>query len=729
MAFTTKVSTPALNDKLKKLVNAQECDPFAVLGHQTENSKQVIRAFIPFCKSVTIGTNGIEMSRIENTDIFEYTDSQQNIGKHYQLSWVSETGERHLEFDPYSFLPTISDYDTHLFAQGEHWHIYRILGAHYQVIDGIEGIRFAVWAPNAQRVSVISDFNKWDGRRHPMCNLGSSGLWSLFIPGMVKGDVYKYEILSRHDSQLLIKADPYAQEYEYRPKTASVITYPSTYSWQDTHWLTQRTQSDWLHQPMSIYEVHLGSWQRDENNKFLNYRELADRLVSYVSDMKFTHIELLPISEHPYDDSWGYQTLGYFAPTSRFGAPDDFRYFVDHCHQNNIGVILDWVPAHFPKDEHGLRRFDGTALYEHEDPRLGEHPDWGTLIYNYGRNEIQNFLLSSAIYWLEEFHIDGLRVDAVASLLYLDYSREEHEWIPNEHGGNENLEAISFIRKLNSVTHGEFPGTLVLAEESTSWPQVTKPVSMGGLGFSMKWNMGWMHDTLEYMSKEPVHRKHHHNELTFGLLYAFTENFILPFSHDEVVHGKSSLVNKMPGDEWQQFANLRLLLIYMFTYPGKKLLFMGCEFGQRQEWNNNQSLDWYLLDYPLHKGIKDLVKDLNTVYIESPQLHWNDFNNQGFEWINCDDHEQSVLCYMRKYNDKYFIVVLNFTPVIRENYKIGVPENKTYKEILNTDSSYYSGSNTGNGDYLYAEQNTAMGYPYTLELTLPPLAGIILMPA
>ena len=729
MAFTTKVSIPALNDKLKKLVNAQECDPFAVLGHQTENSKQVIRAFIPLCKSVTIGTNGIEMSRIENTDIFEYTDSQQDVGKHYQLSWVSETGERHSEFDPYTFSPTISDYDLHLFAQGEHWHIYRILGAHCQVIDGIEGIRFAVWAPNAQRVSVISDFNKWDGRRHPMCNLGSSGLWSLFIPGMVKGDVYKYEILSRHDSQLLVKADPYAQEYEYRPKTASVITYPSTYSWQDTHWLTQRTQSDWLHQPMSIYEVHLGSWQRDENNEFLNYRELADRLVSYVSDMKFTHIELLPISEHPYDDSWGYQTLGYFAPTSRFGTPDDFRYFVDHCHQNNIGVILDWVPAHFPKDEHGLRRFDGTALYEHEDPRLGEHPDWGTLIYNYGRNEIQNFLLSSAIYWLEEFHIDGLRVDAVASLLYLDYSRKEHEWIPNEHGGNENLEAISFIRKLNSVTHGEYPGTLVLAEESTSWPQVTKPVSMGGLGFSMKWNMGWMHDTLEYMSKEPVHRKHHHNELTFGLLYAFTENFVLPFSHDEVVHGKSSLVNKMPGDEWQQFANLRLLLIYMFTYPGKKLLFMGCEFGQRQEWNNNQSLDWYLLDYPLHKGIKDLVKDLNTVYIESPQLHWNDFNNQGFEWINCDDHEQSVLCYMRKHNDKYFIVVLNFTPVIRENYKIGVPDNTTYKEILNTDSSYYSGSNTGNGDYLYAEENTAMGYPYTLELTLPPLAGIILMPA
>ncbi len=728
MASTTKVSAPALNDKLKKLVNAQECDPFAVLGHQTENAKQVIRAFIPFCKSVTIGTNGVEMSRIENTDIFEYSGSMQDIAEHYQLSWVSETGERHLEYDPYSFLPTLSDYDLHLFAQGEHWHIYRILGAHHHVIDGIQGIRFAVWAPNAQRVSVISDLNQWDGRRHPMTNLGSSGIWSLFIPSIIEGDVYKYEILS-HDSQLLVKADPYAQEYEYRPKTASVITQPSTYCWKDTHWLTQRTQSDWLQQPMSIYEVHLGSWQRDENNEFLNYRELADRLVSYVSEMKFTHIELLPISEHPYDDSWGYQTLGYFAPTSRFGTPDDFRYFVDHCHQNNIGVILDWVPAHFPKDEHGLRRFDGTALYEHEDPRLGEHPDWGTLIYNYGRNEVQNFLLSSAVYWLEEFHIDGLRVDAVASLLYLDYSRKQHEWIPNKHGGNENLEAISFIRKLNSVTHGEYPGTLILAEESTSWPQVTKPVSMGGLGFSMKWNMGWMHDTLEYMSKQPVHRKHHHNDLTFGLLYAFTENFILPFSHDEVVHGKSSLVNKMPGDEWQQFANLRLLLLYMFTYPGKKLLFMGCEFGQRQEWSNKKSLDWYILDYPFHKGIKDLVKDLNTVYIKSPQLHKNDFNHQGFQWINCDDHEQSVLCYMRKFNDKYSIVVLNFTPVLRENYKIGIPENRAYKEVLNSDSSYYGGSNVGNGDCITAEEGPLMGYPYTLRLTLPPLAGIILMPA
>jgi 1,4-alpha-glucan branching enzyme len=728
MASTTKVSAPALNDKLKKLVNAQECDPFAVLGHQTENAKQVIRAFIPFCKSVTIGTNGVEMSRIKNTDIFEYSGSMQDIAEHYQLSWESETGERHLEYDPYSFLPTLSGYDLHLFAQGEHWHIYRILGAHQHVIDGIEGIRFAVWAPNAQRVSVISDLNQWDGRRHPMSNLGSSGIWSLFIPSIIKGDVYKYEILS-HDSQLLVKADPYAQEYEYRPKTASVITQPSTYRWKDNHWLTQRTQSDWLQQPMSIYEVHLGSWQRDENNEFLNYRELADRLVSYVSEMKFTHIELLPISEHPYDDSWGYQTLGYFAPTSRFGTPDDFRYFVDHCHQNNIGVILDWVPAHFPKDEHGLRRFDGTALYEHEDPRLGEHPDWGTLIYNYGRKEVQNFLLSSAVFWLEEFHIDGLRVDAVASLLYLDYSRKQHEWIPNKHGGNENLEAISFIRKLNSVTHGEYPGTLILAEESTSWPQVTKPVSMGGLGFSMKWNMGWMHDTLEYMSKQPVHRKHHHNDLTFGLLYAFTENFILPFSHDEVVHGKSSLVNKMPGDEWQQFANLRLLLLYMFTYPGKKLLFMGCEFGQRQEWNNKKSLDWYILDYPFHKGIKDLVKDLNTAYIKSPQLHKNDFNHQGFQWINCDDHEQSVLCYMRKFNDKYSIVVLNFTPVLRENYKIGIPENRAYKEMLNSDSSYYGGSNVGNGDCITAEEGPLMGYPYTLRLTLPPLAGIILMPA
>ncbi len=718
----------ALNDKLKKLIKAQECDPLAVLGRQTENSKPLIRVFLPFCQTVRLGRDGPEMTRLANTDIFEYHGPQQDIPQHYQIYWKNEQGHEFIEFDPYTFFPEISDYDLHLFGEGQHWHIYRVLGAHQCVIDEIEGTRFTVWAPNAQRVSVVSDLNRWDGRRHPMCNLGISGLWTLFIPDMTVGDVYKYEILSRHDSQLLVKADPYAQAFEQRPKTASVVHHASCFNWQDYDWISQRSHNDWLHQPMSIYEVHLGSWQRDYQNEFLSYRELAERLVKYVVEMNFTHIELLPICEYPFDDSWGYQTLGYFAPTSRFGSPDDFRYFVDHCHKHNIGVILDWVPAHFPKDEHGLSQFDGTALYEHQDPRLGEHPDWGTLIYNYGRNEVQNFLLASAIYWLEEFHIDGLRVDAVASLLYLDYSREEGQWIPNQHGGNENLEAIQFIRQLNSVTHAEFPGTLILAEESTSWPQVSKPVSMGGLGFSMKWNMGWMHDTLEYMSKEPIHRKHHHNELTFGLLYAFTENFVLPFSHDEVVHGKSSLINKMPGDEWQQFANLRLLLIYMFTYPGKKLLFMGCEFGQRQEWNHKQGLDWYVLDYPLHRGIQHLVKDLNLFYANNPSLHHFDFDEQGFQWINCDDRDQSVLCYLRKNHDQFCIIALNFTPVVRENYKIGVPFANTYKEILNSDSSYYSGSNTGNPPALTPEPYESMGYPNTLQLTLPPLGGVILIP-
>jgi 1,4-alpha-glucan branching enzyme len=711
---------------MKRLINGKECDPFAILGRQVKGTKDIIRIFLPFCQSVTIGVDGPAMSRVANTDIFEYSGPLDDIAQHYQLCWINEQGQKCIEYDPYTFEPHISDFDLQLFSRGEHWHIYRILGSHNQVIDGIEGVRFSVWAPNAQRVSVISDHNRWDGRRHPMCQLGGSGVWTIFIPGIRKGAPYKYEILSRNSSMLLVKADPYAQEYEYRPKTASIVSNASDFDWQDSSWIKQRTDSDWLHQPMSIYEVHLGSWQRDSNDDFLNYRELAHRLVNYVSEMNFTHIELLPVCEHPFDDSWGYQTLGYFSPTSRFGNPDDFRYFVDYCHRHNIGVILDWVPAHFPKDEHGLRRFDGTALYEHEDPRLGEHPDWGTLIYNYGRNEVSNFLLSSAVYWLEEFHLDGLRVDAVASLLYLDYSRKEGEWIPNQYGGNENIEAISFIRKLNSVTHAEFPGTLILAEESTSWPQVTKPVSMDGLGFSMKWNMGWMHDTLEYFSKEPVHRKHHHNELTFGLLYAFSENFVLPFSHDEVVHGKSSLVNKMPGDEWQQFANLRLLYTYLFTYPGKKLLFMGCEFGQRQEWNHKQSLDWHILQYPLHAGIKQLVTDLNSIYIGNDTLHHYDFDNQGFQWVNCDDREQSVLCYLRRHNEKFFIIVLNFTPVVRENYNIGVPVNGVYKELFNSDSTFYSGSNIGNGDHITALHKESMGYPYTLQLTLPPLAGIIL---
>lgn len=728
--MSTTFPTALKNDSaLEKLINAQCHDPFSVLGHCNGHSGDVIRVMIPFCKSVRVGEKGPEMVRIPNTDIFEFPYSKEDFPNHYRLYWEDNEGNRYTQYDPYTFKPNISDYDLYLFNQGRHWHIYRILGAHRVEVDEVKGVQFAVWAPNAERVSVIADFNRWDGRRHPMQSIGSSGVWALFIPEVDNETPYKFEIRSRASGEIQAKADPYAQLFEMRPKTASLVAKPSTFQWQDKPWLAKREQSEWLHEPMSIYEVHLGSWQRDGNNKFLSYKELASRLIPYVKSFGFTHIELLPITEHPFDDSWGYQSLGYFAPTSRFGKPDDFRYFVDQCHENDIGVILDWVPAHFPKDDHGLRKFDGTALYEHSDARMGEHPDWGTLIYNYGRDEVRNFLLSSAVYWLEEFHIDGLRVDAVASLLYLDYSREEGEWLPNRHGGNENLEAIDFIRELNSVTHGEFPGTLVLAEESTAWPQVTKPTWTGGLGFSMKWNMGWMHDTLKYMQKDPIHRRYQHNNITFGLLYAFHENFILPFSHDEVVHGKSSLLNKMPGDEWQKFANLRLLYVYMFTYPGKKLLFMGCEFGQGTEWNHHEALDWYVLDYANHKGVSDLVRDLNLLYVNSPQLHKYDFDPQGFQWIECNDEEQSVISYLRKSGEDIFVIVLNLTPVKREHYRIGVPYEGEYKEILNSDSSYYAGTNVGNSASVKTDDISRMEYPYSLELTLPPLGAIILSPA
>jgi 1,4-alpha-glucan branching enzyme len=716
-------------DSLEMLVNAKCHDPFAVLGRCEKKSGKLIRVMIPQCKSVQLGEERLNMVRIPNTDIFEIEYTNELIPTHYKLNWEDDHGESHSEYDPYSFTPIISEYDIYLFNQGRHWHVYRILGAHHQEIDGVQGVQFAVWAPNAERVSVVSDFNQWDGRRHPMQSIGSSGVWALFIPEIDTEIPYKFEIRNRETGQIQTKADPYAQQFEMRPKTASLVSKPSTFQWNDKSWINKREKAEWLHEPMSIYEVHLGSWQRNDENNFLGYKELADRLIPYVRSLGFTHIELLPITEHPFDDSWGYQSLGYFAPTSRFGTPDDFRYFVDQCHENNIGVLLDWVPAHFPKDDHGLRNFDGTALYEHSDVRMGEHPDWGTLIYNYGRDEVRNFLLSSAVFWLEEFHLDGLRVDAVASLLYLDYSREEGEWLPNRHGGNENLEAIDFIRELNSVTHGEFPGTLILAEESTAWPQVTKPTWTGGLGFSMKWNMGWMHDTLKYMQKDPIHRKYEHNNLTFGLLYAFHENFILPFSHDEVVHGKSSLLNKMPGDEWQKFANLRLLYTYMFTYPGKKLLFMGCEFGQGTEWNHHESLDWYVLQYANHKGVSDLVRDLNKLYVDSPPLHKYDFYPQGFQWINCNDDEQSVISYLRKFGEEVFVIVLNLTPVSRDHYRIGVPYEGEYNEIFNSDSTYYAGSNVGNISSVKTDEITWMDFPYSLELVLPPLGAIILKPA
>ena len=714
-----------LDSNIIDIIEAKNHDPFAVLGSHIENKKTVIRVFLPYAETVRLNADGPEMQRISGTDIFEYHPDQQKIVSPYQLFWIDKDGFEHHHYDPYCFESILSEFDRHLFGEGKHWQIYQKLGAHLHSVDTIEGVYFAVWAPNAQRVSVVGDFNRWDGRCHPMRNLGSSGIWEIFIPGLGIGCVYKFEILSRLTGQIQVKTDPYGQQFEFRPQTAAIVIHENAYIWQDEKWMDRRQQQNWLHAPMSIYEVHLGSWQRDSRGNFLNYRDLAVQLVEYVKEMGFTHIELLPITEHPLDISWGYQTTGYFAPTSRHGSPDDFRYFVDMCHENDIGVILDWVPAHFPKDSFALARFDGSPLYEHEDPRKGEHRDWGTLIYNYSRNEVKNFLLSSAFFWLEEFHLDGLRVDAVASMLYLDYSREANDWIPNMYGGNENLEAIDFLRHMNAVTHEQHPGTVIIAEESTSWPQVTRPTWTGGLGFSMKWNMGWMHDILAFMQQQPIHRSYHHDQLTFGLLYAFSENFVLPFSHDEVVHGKQSLLNKMPGDEWQRFANLRLLYTMMFTYPGKKLLFMGCEFGQGSEWSVNRTLDWYVLDYAHHRGLQSLVKDLNKLYTTQPALFQFDFDHQGFEWIDCHDVQQSIISYRRKSTDEDLIIILNFTPVPRQGYRIGVPKSGVYYEIFNSDSYYYDGSNIGNGQTTSSPQPW-MNMDHSILVTLPPLAGIIL---
>jgi 1,4-alpha-glucan branching enzyme len=721
-----KQSIDTVNSDAIKIIEAKHHDPFSVLGRHPCEDGMVVKCYLPYVESLSFADSGVAIPRIPGSDFFQYFAEADELPKHYLLSWTDKEGNTQTGYDPYDFDVQLPEFDRHLFGEGKHWHVYQKLGAHPHTVDGIDGVLFAVWAPNAGRVSVVGDFNRWDGRCNPMRNLGSSGLWELFIPSLAAGCLYKFEIMNRQSQEILVKTDPFGQQFELRPSTSSIVVAESDYAWQDDAWMQARSSHDWLHEPMSIYEVHLGSWRLNHEGQFLSYRELASELVAYVKTLGFTHIELMPITEHPLDISWGYQTTGYFAPTSRFGTPDDFRFFIDTCHQHNIGVILDWVPAHFPKDAFALARFDGSALFEHEDPRKGEHRDWGTLIYNYGRNEVRNFLLSSAVFWMQEFHLDGLRVDAVASMLYLDYSREKDDWLPNRYGGNENLEAIDFFRELNTITHEQFPGTVMMAEESTAWPQVTRPTWLGGLGFSMKWNMGWMHDMLSYMKENPIHRRYHHDKLTFGMLYAFTENFALPFSHDEVVHGKGSLVNKMPGDEWQRFANLRLLYTFMFTYPGKKLLFMGCEFGQGSQWNCNQGLDWYVLDYPLHRGMHVLVKELNALYQSQPPLYKHDFDYQGFEWIDCRDVEQSVISYRRKDGEgNELIIVLNFTPVVRYNYRIGVPQAGCYQELLNSDHNNYGGSDVVNGE-VWSDEIAWMNLPCSINLHLPPLAGMVL---
>ncbi len=720
-------TAPPLPAGLRLLAEARHHDPFEVLGRHPEGERVRVRAFLPDAEWVRLEDSGLDLRRREGTDFFEILADAGQVPERYRLRWGHKDGGETLSHDPYAFPPQVGDFDLYLFGEGRHWHCYRVLGAHCHNADGIDGVHFVVWAPNAERVSVVGDFNRWDGRVHAMRSRGGGGIWELFIPGLGSGVLYKYEIRNRERGSIHIKTDPYGQEFELRPGTAPRVRAPSRHAWGDADWMARRGHADWLHQPMSVYELHLGSWQRGEHNEFLNYRTLAERIVAHVKPMGFTHIELLPVTEHPLDASWGYQTTGYFAPTSRFGTPDDFRYFVDHCHQHNIGIILDWAPGHFPKDDHALANFDGSPLYEHEDPRKGEHRDWGTLIFNYGRNEVRNFLLASAVCWLEEFHIDGLRVDAVASMLYLDYSREAGDWLPNIHGGRENLEAIQFLREMNEVALGQHPGTLVIAEESTAWPQVTQPTYVGGLGFSMKWNMGWMHDTLEYMSKHPVHRQYHHDSLTFGLLYAFTENFVLPFSHDEVVHGKGSMLGKMPGDDWQRFANLRLLYSYMFTYPGKKLLFMGSEFAQSGEWDFDAALPWHLLQHAPHQGMRTLIGDLNRLYREFPALHQNDFDSSGFEWIDCQDASQSIISYLRKAGDQQLVIVVNFTPVPRPGYQLGVPVAGDYRVLLNSDSEYYGGSNFAAGDALHTRDAPWMGRPHSLHLNLPPLGALILV--
>lgn len=721
---------PAFADALARLAGARHHDPFAFLGpHPAPGGELVLRVYAPRATAVTVAGTAIVLQRHRDTDLFLWRGPATALPAHYALRHEYADRPPTVRVDPYGFGPQLDARDLREFSQGHHSQAWRFLGAHVTEVAGITGTRFAVWAPNAERVSVVLDDNDWDGRCLPCRVRGSSGVWELFVPGVGPGTVYKYEIRNRDDGRVLLKADPFARAAELRPRTASVVPPAPRHAWGDAAWLRERADRDWQRSPLAVYEVHLGSWRRRPDGSVAGYRETADALVPYAARLGFTHLELMPVTEYPLDESWGYQPTGYFAPTSRYGPADDLRYLIDLAHRHGLGVLLDWVPGHFPRDDHGLGQFDGTALFEYADPRLGSHPDWGTLVFNYGRNEVRSFLLSSARYWLEEFHLDGLRVDAVASMLYLDYSRRPGEWLPNVHGGNENLDASAFLRELNVLLHRELPGTLVIAEESTAWPGVSRPVHHGGLGFSMKWNMGWMHDTLAYFRLDPVHRRFHHEWLTFGPVYAFSENFVLPLSHDEVVHLKGSLLGRMPGDDWQRFANLRLLFAWQWTFPGKKLLFMGGELGQPWEWDHHGSLPWQLADEPRHGGLQRLVADLNALYRGYPALHARDFSGDGFRWLRWDDADNSVFSWLRRDGDRAVAVVLNATPVPRPRYRIGLPHGGYWREAFNSDSRHYGGSDLGNGGGVDAEPVPWMDQPWSAEVLVPPLAGIVLAPA
>jgi 1,4-alpha-glucan branching enzyme len=718
---------------LDRIARREHPDPHHVLGAHPSNGGVVVRAFRPAAEKVVARVDGgsaVQLEQSHPAGVFEGQVDGAELPLRYELEVSYPDGNTFTLRDPYSFPPTVGELDMHLAAEGRHEEIYARLGAHVRELEGVTGTSFAVWAPSAKAVSVVGDFNSWDGRLHPMRSLGSTGIWEIFLPGVEEGAAYKYEILTQ-GGEIRMKADPFAFATQHPPRTDSVV-FRSRHAWGDSEWIESRRASSPYEEPVSIYEVHLGSWRLNplQGNRSLSYAELGEELAAYVTDMGFTHVELLPVMEHPFSGSWGYQVSGYFAPTARYGSPDDFRALVDRLHQAGIGVILDWVPAHFPRDDWALARFDGSALYEHEDPRRGAHPEWGTLIFNYGRNEVRNFLLASALFWPREYHADGVRVDAVASMLYLDYSRAEGAWVPNEYGGNEDLDAVSFLKELNEVIHRREPGIVSAAEESTAWPGVSRPTYLGGLGFGFKWNMGWMHDTLDYFQRDPVHRRFHHHQLTFSLMYAFTENFVLPLSHDEVVHGKGSLYGKMAGDRWQKLANLRSLYAYMWAHPGKKLLFMGGELAQEAEWSHERSLDWHLLEDAGNAGVQAVVRDLNRVMRSEPALYERDFDPAGFWWLEANDAANNVIAFARASKDglRVLVCAANLAPVPRPDYRLGLPRAGRWREVLNTDSSFYGGTDTGNLGGIEAEPVGWHEQPFSAEVTLPPLGVIWLVP-